>query len=168
VRASTFWKTVVADDSEFLDRLLAVFEATGVRFYVIGGQGVNACADPVVSLDLGLVVDLEDVEKAEAALARNFKLETFPNSIGVSGPGSRSACNCKRINAILAAVRDVLDHQLPVAEIRDVLQRKVWAASDPSRRTSKRPKDFADIARTLEVQPEFSEHVPVQIRERLG
>jgi hypothetical protein len=63
--------------------------------------------------------------------------------------------------------RTVLGRALRVARLEDVLQGKIWAASDPARRTSKRLKDFADIARLLEVRPELTARVPESIRERL-
>ena len=48
---------------------------------------------------------------------------------------------------------EVLGLRLPVAAVDDVLQGKVWAALDPTRRPSKRQKDLADIARLLEAYP---------------
>ena len=57
---------------------------------------------------------------------------------------------------------------LEVADVADILQGKIWAASDPTRRGSKRLKDFADIARVLESYPELTERVPREIRERLN
>jgi hypothetical protein len=54
-----------------------------------------------------------------------------------------------------------------VARLNDILRGKVWAASDPSRRASKRQKDLADIARLLENHPELRELVPVSILQRL-
>lgn len=54
--AQTFWKLVVADQTDFLDRLLDGLAARGIRFCVLGGQGVNAYVDPVVSLDLDMVI----------------------------------------------------------------------------------------------------------------
>lgn len=41
------------------------------------------------------------------------------------------------------------------------------AASDETRRPSKRQKDLADIARLLEVHPELRDAVPAEILERL-
>jgi hypothetical protein len=49
----------------------------------------------------------------------------------------------------------------------DVLHGKIWAASDETRRPSKRQKDLADIARLLEVQPHLRELVPRAILDRL-
>ena len=49
----------------------------------------------------------------------------------------------------------------------DVLQGKVWAAGDETRRPSKRQKDLADIARLLEAFPELRPTVPAAILDRL-
>jgi hypothetical protein len=48
-----------------------------------------------------------------------------------------------------------------------VLQGKVWAAGDETRRPSKRQKDLADIARLLEAFPELRASVPAAILDRL-
>ena len=56
MRAETFWKIVTADSTGFLERLLARLAEHAVRFRVVGGQGVNAYVDPVVSLDLDLAI----------------------------------------------------------------------------------------------------------------
>jgi hypothetical protein len=56
---------------------------------------------------------------------------------------------------------------VPVARLEDVLQGKVWAASDPTRRPSKRQKDLADLARLLEAYPHLRERVPADLLARL-
>ena len=48
-----FWKAVIVDESNFLETFLALLAKNGIRYCVIGGQGVNAYVDPLVSLDLG-------------------------------------------------------------------------------------------------------------------
>jgi hypothetical protein len=63
MKASAFWKTIVADRSDFLDRLLGLFEQNSIRDCLVGGQAVNAHAGPVVSLDLDAVIALELREK---------------------------------------------------------------------------------------------------------
>ena len=88
MQALDYWKAVTADRSGFLDRLLAVLERTGVRYCVIGGQAVNAYVEPVVSLDLDVAVAARDIMSAEAALAREFRVERFPHSVNVSAVGS--------------------------------------------------------------------------------
>jgi hypothetical protein len=66
-----------------------------------------------------------------------------------------------------ASAREVLGIMLPVARLEDVLQGKIWAALDPTRRRSKRQKDLADIARLLEAHPGLQDRVPVEILARL-
>ena len=64
--------------------------------------------------------------------------------------------------------REVLGVTLPVAALEDVLQGKIWAASDPRRRPSKRRKDLLDIERILESQPSLRALVPATILDRLA
>ena len=83
MRALEYWKAVTADKSAFLDRFLTVLARSGARYCVIGGQGVNAFAEPVVSLDLDLVVATEDMGPLEGVLSSEFRVERFPHSLKV-------------------------------------------------------------------------------------
>ncbi|MGH2587570.1 MAG: hypothetical protein ACRDJE_21845, partial [Dehalococcoidia bacterium] len=80
VRAQTFWKTVVRDRVDLLDRLITFLEERGIRYCVIGGQAVNAYVEPVVSLDLDLVVAVEQLPEVEAILRGQLTVERFPHS----------------------------------------------------------------------------------------
>lgn len=51
--------------------------------------------------------------------------------------------------------------------LEDVLQGKIWAASDEIRRPSKRQNDLVDIARLLETFPELRSSVPAAILDRV-
>lgn len=64
-------------------------------------------------------------------------------------------------------MRDVLGIRLPVASLEDVLQGKIWAVLDPARRSSRRQKDLADIARLLEAYPHLRQRVPAEVLSRL-
>lgn len=66
-----------------------------------------------------------------------------------------------------ATPREVLGITLSVARVEDMLRGKVWAALDPARRSSKRQKDLADIARLLEVFPHLRARVPSEILSKL-
>lgn len=150
-----------------------MLEERGVRYCVIGGQGVNAYTDPVVSLDLDVVVAVDQLDAVEAALRDEFKVERFEHSLNVSDAGSDLRVQIHTDPRYFdfvdrAESRDVLGMALRVADVADVLQGKVWAASDPSRRGSKRLKDFADIARIVEAYPALAESVPPEIRARLA
>jgi len=170
--ARNYWRVVTVDRSDLLDRFLALLRERGVRFCVIDGQGVNAYAEPVVSLDLDIVVAMPDIDHAETAVRAHFNIERFPHSINVSEPGSDLRIQIQtdpRYGPFVdrAEQRDVLGIVLPVAHIEDVLQGKIWAVSDPGRRPSKRQKDLADIARLVETRPDLRANVPADILQRL-
>jgi hypothetical protein len=172
MRAQTFWRTVTADGTDFLGRLIALLRDHGIRYCVVGGQGVNAYAEPVVSLDLDLAVAAEQLAEVERLVRAQFRVERFPHSLNVSEAGSdlrvpfqtdpRYAAFVER-----AAEHEVLGVTLPVAGVEDVLQGKIWAATDPTRRGSKRQKDLADIARLLETYPALRSRVPPDVLGRL-
>ena len=139
---------------------------------MIGGQGVNAYVEPLVSLDLDIVIAVEQLEAVEALLATTFNLQHFPHSLIVSVPGSDLRIQIQtdpRYHDFVerATEQEVLGLVLPVASIEDLLQGKVWAALDPQRRASKRQKDLTDIARLLEADPSLRSRVPAQILDRL-
>jgi hypothetical protein len=172
MQALEFWKAVTVDRSGLLERFLGILDDLGVRYCVIGGQGVNAYADPLVSLDLDIVVAVSDFSRLRQALPSTLRVEEFPHSLNVSEPGSRLQIQFRTDSRYFpfvdrAEIRDVLDLQLPVAAIEDLLQGKVWVASGPKPRASKRQKDLVDIARLLEVRPDLRDQVPEEILGRL-
>jgi hypothetical protein len=172
MRAEAFWRTVVADHADFLTRVIELLTNEAIRYCVLGGQGVNAYAEPVVSLDLDIVIAVDQLPKAEQLLGDAFRVERFPHSLNVSAVGSDLRVQIQtdpRYEPFLAraTVREVLGLPLPVASLEDVLQGKIWAALDPARRSSKRQKDLADIARLLEAYPHLRERVPADLLSRL-
>jgi hypothetical protein len=171
--ALTFWKTVTVDKTNLLERLIALLKEHGIRFCVIGGQGVNAYVEPLVSLDLDLVVAVDQMDQVEALLKNEFRLQRFAHSLNVSLAGSDLRVQIQtdpRYAGFVdrAVERDVLGLRLPVASVEDVLQGKVWAAQDPTRRKTKQQKDLLDIARLLEAYPQLRAQVPQDILARLA
>jgi hypothetical protein len=167
-----FWRTVTADRTDFLGRLLALLSEHAIRYCVVGGQGVNAYVDPVVSLDLDIAVVIDQLARVEELLRDRFMVERFEHSLNVAARGSDLRVQIQmdpRYGAFVdrAAWHDVLGVRLPVAAVEDVLQGKVWAAGDPSRRASKRQKDLADIARLIEAYPALRERVPSELLAKL-
>jgi hypothetical protein len=172
MQAHAFWKAVTVDRSDLLGQLLELLRDEGVRFCAIGGLAVNAYVEPVVTLDLDLAVAVADMPRLEPALAARFDVHRFPHSLNISLAGSdlRVQIQTDQRYAIFvdrAQPRDVLGIVLPVADVKDLLQGKVWAAQDPARRASKRQKDLADIARLLEAFPDLRPSVPQDILVRL-
>jgi len=136
---------------------------------VIGGLAVNAYAEPVISLDLDIIVAALKIEEiVGSAKARDLNVETFEHSINFSGCESDLRIqlrNGPRYQSFISRseTREVLGYSMKVAALQDVLQGKVWAYSDESRRKSKRQKDLADIARLIEEYPDLVAHLPPQI-----
>ncbi len=163
---------MLVDRENFLERVLELLRTSGVRYCVVGGTGVNAYTYPVVTEDLDIAVSAEEIEKLEAELRREFKVRRFAQVINVSAPQSKLQVQVQTDPRYFdfverAEMRDVMDFQLPVAQIEDILKGKVWAALDATRRKSKRQKDLADIARILEVSPELRGQVPAELLSKL-
>ena len=161
------------DQADLLEQLVAFLGEHQIRYCIIEGQAVNAYVEPVVSLDLDLVVAADQLELVEELLqAGPIQIKRFAHSLNLSLPDSdlriqiqtdpRYASFPER-----AAAQNVLGLTLPVADLTDLLQGKVWAAQDRQRRASKRQKDLADIARILEAYPDLRDQVPDEILERL-
>ena len=153
--------------------LLRILEESGSQYCVVDGLAVNAYAEPVVSLDLDVIVAagaLEDVcGRAEAA---GFSVERFEHSVNLRTTKSDLRVQIQtdpRYQEFIARSeqKDVLGYRMRVAAVGDVLRGKTWAYSDATRRRSKRQKDLADIMRLVETHPELAGDLPEAIREEL-
>jgi hypothetical protein len=172
MQAQTFLKVITMDEADLLERLVTLFEEQRVAYCVIGGQGVNAYVEPLVSLDLDVVIAADQLEEIERLLAQSFTVRRVPHSLNVGAPHSDLRVQIQTDARYAdfparAAVHEVLGRLLRVAALEDVLQGKIWAALDTARRGSKRQKDLADIARLIEAYPQLRERVPAAIRDRL-
>jgi hypothetical protein len=161
------------DQSNFLEEIVGLLEGHGIRYCVIGGQGVNAYAEPLVSLDLDLVVAANQLQLVESLLNERFRVERFPHSLNASAAGSELRVQIQTDPRYFdfperASQRDVLGLQLWVAAAEDVLDGKIWAAQDSSRRGSKRRKDLLDIERLIEAHPELRGRVPPELLARFS
>jgi len=172
MQALEFYRTVTMDQTNLLERLLDFLTVNAVDYCVIGGEAVNAYVKPLVSLDLDVVIAAADIARIEPLLETEFQVKRFPFRLNLSLPGSglrvqiqtdpRYAAFARR-----AETREIMGTNLRVACLQDVMQGKVWAAQDPSRRGSKRQKDLADIARLLEAHPHLRSQVPEEIQNLL-
>jgi len=166
----TFLNRIANGQTDFLALLLDLLEQVGAGYCVIGGLAVNAYAEPVVSLDLGIVIVTDKVQAlCEAASHQGIKIERFERSIDLSIPGSDLRVQIQtdpRYQEFIprAVPREVLGYRMTVAALEDVLRGKIWAYRDERRRRSKRQKDLADILRVIETHPQLSGQVPPEIR----
>ena len=161
------------DHANFLESLIALLEEHHIRYCLIDGQGVNAYAEPLVSLDLDLAVAVDQLHDVEKLLSERYRVERFLHSLNVSAEGSQLRVQIQTDPRYFkfpdrSSVREVLGLRLPVAAVEDVLDGKIWAAQDPERRPSKSRKDLLDIERLIEAHPELSSSVPSDIMVRLS
>jgi hypothetical protein len=135
-----------------------------IEYCVIGGFAVNAYAEPVVSLDMGIVVIADALNVFTKEAKKLFKIEKFPHSFNLKSSKSDLRIQIQidpRFQPFIkrASVMTVMDYEMKVASIEDILQGKVWAYSDKTRRASKRQKDLADIFRLIEEFPKLRDLV---------
>lgn len=172
MKMAEFQRAITVDESGFLDRLLDWLETERVRFCVVGGQAINAYVEPLVSLDLDLALAADDLERVSDRVPYGWTVERFPHSLNLSAAGSDLRVQLQldpRYAAFVgrAELRPVLGRRLPVAALEDLVDGKVWAATDATRRASKRQKDLADLARLLEAYPELRSRVPAELLAKL-
>ena len=101
-----------------------------MKYCVIEGQAVNAYAEPLVSLDLELVIAARDLQELMPILRTQFVVEEFPHSLNVSTPGSQLRVQIQTDPKYLdfpdrAERREVLGLELSVASLGDLIQGKI-------------------------------------------
>jgi hypothetical protein len=167
--AATLWARVVDDRSGFRAAFFALLDDHSIRFCVIDA---NAYVDPLIGFDVDVVVAAEDLDLVERLLADHFRVERFEHSLNVSASDSQLRVQIQMDPRYFAFVprampREVLGVTLQVAAVEDVLQGKLWAFLDETRRGTKRQKDLADIGRLIEAYPHLRARVPREVLERL-
>ncbi len=167
-----FLNAVFNGKEDVLQIFLDTLSSTGVDYCVVGGLAVNAYAEPVVSLDLDVVVAAKDIETVCKAVDVHFKIERFSHSVNLSSDKSalriQMQTDPRYQDFISKATRHtVLGYEMKVASVEDVLQGKIWAYSDEERRKSKRQKDLADIIRLVETYPSLVDRLPEKVRKQV-
>lgn len=168
-----FLKSLANGPSDIVQILLNIIAETASPYCVIGGLAVNAYVEPVVSLDIDIVIAVKDVEgTCHAAERRGLRVELFEHRVNISSPQSDLRIQLQtdpRYQEFIsrAELKNVLGYKMYVARLDDVLQGKVWAYVDQTRRRSKRQKDLADILRIVEKYPQLQAKLPAGLQEEI-
>src|SRR4029077_15792075 len=106
----------------------------------------------VVAQQLGAIAD--------ELRAAGFRLEQIAHLLNAKkSPGKLNVqfTQDERYQIFIARAqpREILGQIVPVADLKDIVQGKVWAWSDEERRLSKRKKDELDLIRIGEAYPEL-------------
>lgn len=168
-----FLNSLANGKSDVIQIFIDNMEILKISYCVIGGLAVNAYAEPVASLDLELVLAIQDLDKLLQKVSKpdgEFSVTRFQNSINLNHPDSDLRIQIQtdeRYQSFIenASVKSILGYDLIVASLEDLLQGKIWAYSDEERRKSKRQKDLADIMRLIENHPQLTALLPEQIKK---
>ena len=166
-----FINSIANGSEDVLQQFLDLLARTGIDYCVIGGLAVNAYAEPVVSLDLDIVIAIEAKDKLIEEVGDQYGIRRFEHSVTLSSAKSHLRI---QLHTDLryqshhfiekAQLKQVMGYEMKVAALEDVLLGKVWAYSDSERRPSKRQKDLADIYRLVETHPHLQKLLPESIR----
>lgn len=136
---------------------------------VIGGLAVNCYVEPVYTVDVDLVVVAANLPRIERELeAVGFKVTRFEHSTNAQRSGSKLniqfTTDSRYQNFIANATEhEILEVNVPVASLKNIVQGKVWAWQDATRRLSKRKKDELDLIRIGEAYPQLRALIPKEI-----
>jgi hypothetical protein len=140
---------------------------------LIGGLAVNCYVEPVYTVDADIVVVSQHLALISEELATaGFRLEQFAHSLNAKkaqGKLNIQFTQDDRYQSFIARAqsREVLGQSVPVADINDIVQGKVWAWTDEKRRVSKRKKDELDLIRIAEAYPQLRRKMPGEITSQL-
>lgn len=123
---------------------------------LIGGLAVNCYVEAVYTVDADIVVATEKLDKARENLRRDKNDQSQLQIHLTQDPRYQPFVT-------RAVKREVLGQSVPVADVKDIVQGKVWAWNDPQRRLSKRKKDELDLIRLGEAYPELRSEMPREI-----
>ena len=140
---------------------------------LIGGQAVNCYVEPVYTIDVDLVVVATKLPKINNELeSAGFSVQQFEHSTNAQRTGSKlnvQFTTDSRYQSFPGNATDleVLGIRVPVASLEDLIQGKIWAWQDSSRRVSKRKKDELDLLRIAESHPHLRQLIPTEITKQL-
>ena len=164
-----FMNSVSKGREDILQQILDLLNMMKIDYCVIGGLAVNAYVEPVVSLDLDLIVFVDAIDPLLKAAQKIFNIERFPHSMNLVSTKSDLRIQLQtdpRYQTFISrsSIKEVMGYEMKVAVVEDVLQGKIWAYSDEQRRKSKRQKDLADIFRLVEAYPRLKDLLPEALK----
>ncbi len=168
-----FLNKITNSTKDFLQEFVDLLKLKKISYCIIGGLAVNAYAEPLVSLDLDIVIAVNNISFLISEVKKDWIVKEFKNSINITSKDSALRIQIqkdKRYQEFLedAKLKEVLGYKLYVAKIEDVVKGKVWAYLDTDRRESKREKDLLDIKRLVEVKSELINLLPDEVKRKVS
>ena len=170
--AEEIYESVTNGGASDFAQVVAILRRHG-PWCLIGGLAVNCYVEPVYTIDADIVVVSQHLEAIRGELAASgFQMEQFAHSLNAkkaAGKLNIQFTQDDRYQAFIARAqaREVLGQSVPVADLNDLVQGKIWAWTDEKRRVSKRKKDELDLIRIAEAYPELRGNMPKEITSQL-
>ena len=171
--ATEVFESVTNGGASDFAQIVTVLNESG-PWCLIGGLAVNCYVEPVYTVDADIVVVSANLPVICERLANaGFSITTFPHSRNARKGSSKLNVQFTSDDRYQPFVErgqqyDVLGQKVPVAKLEDVVQGKIWAWQDATRRLSKHKKDELDLIRIGEAYPELREKLPDEIVQLLG
>jgi len=164
-----------------LRALAALLEAAKTPYALIGGVAVQLHSrEPRTTRDIDIaVLTFADVPREALERAGFLHEGRFPHSDNwrAPGPGPRTERTPVQFSADDVGIADAVARaqvididtglHLRVATAPDLVILKLAAAEEPSRQSSKRQQDLADVTRLVEEHPEVSKALP-DVEQRIA
>ncbi len=159
------YESVTNGGSSHFAQVVAILDRHG-PWCLIGGLAVNHYVEPVYTVDADVVIVAENLVSA------GFRVESYPHSVNATKAESQLSLQFTTADPyqpfIDRAERgEILGCTVPVASLPDLVQGKIWAWNDPTRRLSKQMKDELDLVRMGEKYPELRNLLPQKIAKRI-
>lgn len=171
--AQEFYCRVLNSKTDLLGEFLQTLDENNLPYCVIGGVGINAYCEPLLTLDFDCVIIIEDVKKIRDELKKKaFKVKTHPYTWEITHKDSDMKIQIQRDERYQGFIKrakshKVLGYNLKVAQKEDILQGKIWAYEDISRNELKREKDLLDIKRLVVKYPALTKILTPKVKERI-
>jgi hypothetical protein len=163
VEVKEFYNRVTECKKDIVGEFLEIVEKSKIPYCVIGGVGVNAYCEPIVTLDFDCVILKEKIGVLRKRLKeKGYRIKNHPHTWEVKNNCSKLRIQIQKDERYQrfirkAKVKKVLGYKLKVASKEDILQGKVWAYKDEKRDILKREKDLLDIKRMIKKYPRLKE-----------
>jgi hypothetical protein len=174
VKLTEIYDSVVAEGSTAFAEVIAILEQTRARYAVIGGLAVNAYVEPVFTADADIVIASNEIDRFTSALLEcGYTVQRYPFSLNFRKEGSDLSLQVSTDPAYHGLLdrserKEVLGVLANVASLRDLIEGKIRAWSDPEWRLSKRAKDRADLLRIAERYPEMTALLPEKLKAEIA
>lgn len=168
-----FLNSLANGQIDVIQQLIDLLNQLGISYCVMGGLAVNAYVEPVVSLDLDIIITSNKIDKLCEAVENLFMITRFPLSINLTSSKSDLRIQIQtdpRYQRFInnASNKKIMGYDIRVAALEDVLQGKFMVFQDTERRQSKRQKDLADIFRLVEAYPYLMDLLPDSIKAKFS